>query len=126
MLAGFLPLSYKITDMKRKIFTSLLIGFLFLSYTGMANSMPEGEDLTVYPNPASSELTIKIGLDYVSKTKLQIIDLTGKVVMDSSEEFDYEHGIYEAKLDISDLKTGIYFVKVTQPDKVFSKKLLVK
>ena len=112
--------------MKRKIFTSLLIGFLFLSYTGMANSMPEGEDLTVYPNPASSELTIKIGLDYVSKTKLQIIDLTGKVVMDSSEEFDYEHGIYEAKLDISDLKTGIYFVKVTQPDKVFSKKLLVK
>ena len=112
--------------MKRKFYTSLLIVFLFLSYSGLANSLPEGEILSIYPNPASSELTIKIGLDYVSNTQLQIIDLTGKIVKDFSEKFDYEHGIYKAKLDISDLKTGIYFVKVVQPDKVFSKKLLVK
>lgn len=125
-MAGFLRISYKTIDMKRKFYTSLLIVFLFLSYTGLANSLPEGEDLSLYPNPATSELTIKIGLDYISNTQLQIIDLTGKVVKDSSKEMDYEHGIYKAKLDISDLKTGIYFVKVTQPNKVFTKKLLVR
>ena len=100
--------------------------FLFLSFSLMANSLPEGEELSVYPNPASSELTIKIGLDYKSNTQMQIIDLTGKVVLDCSEDIDYEHGVYKASLDISHLKTGIYFVKVIQPDKAFCKKLLVK
>lgn len=111
--------------MKRKIYTTLLLAFLFLSYSGLANAMPEGEDLSIYPNPASSELSVSIGLDYVSNTQLQIIDLTGKIVKDFTKEFDYEHGIYKARLDISDLKAGIYFVKVVQPDKAFSKKLLV-
>ncbi len=112
--------------MKRKLYTSLLIVFLFLSYTGLANTWPAGEELSIYPNPASSELTVKIGLDYVSNTKLQIIDLTGKIVKDFSEKFDYEHGIYKAQLDISDLNAGIYFVKIVQPDQVFSKKLLIR
>lgn len=112
--------------MKRKLFTSLLIVFLFLSYSGQANYWPEKGVLSLYPNPASSDLTIKIGLDYVSNTQLQIIDLTGKIVGDFSDFFKYEHGIYVAQLDISNLKTGIYFVKVVQPKKVYTKKLLVK
>lgn len=103
----------------------MLIVFLFLSYAGLANYLPGEVELSVYPNPASSDLTVKIGLDYISNTQLQIIDLTGKIVKDYSKEFKYEHGFYKAQLDISDMKSGIYFVKVVQPDNVFTKKLLV-
>ncbi|MDX1315864.1 MAG: T9SS type A sorting domain-containing protein [Eudoraea sp.] len=80
----------------------------------------------IYPNPAGSDLTVKIELEQSSTTHLRIIDLTGKVVKDASREFTFEHGIYKAKLDISKLQSGIYFVRVEQADKVYTKKLVVR
>ena len=112
--------------MKRGIFASLLVVFLFLSYKGAGNFLPEEDQLNIYPNPAGSDLTVKIELEQSSTTHLRIIDLTGKVVKDASREFTFEHGIYKAKLDISKLQSGIYFVRVEQADKVYTKKLVVR
>ena len=125
-LAGFLQLLYKTIDMKKKIFFVFLAFSFFLSVSGMSDPLKDGEQLSMYPNPASTELTINIDLEYSSTTNLKIIDLTGKTVKDFSRDLSHENGMYKAQLDISDLKAGIYFVRVKQQNKVLSKKLIVR
>ncbi len=125
-LAGFLLLFNKTTNMMKKIFITFLAFSFFLSASGMSDPLKDGEQLSIYPNPASTQLTVDIALDYSSTTSLKIIDLTGKTVKDFSQELSHENDIYKAQLDISDLKTGIYFVRVKQQDEVLNKKLIVR
>jgi hypothetical protein len=125
-MAGFLRLMYKTIDMKKKLFVAFLAFSFFLSVSGMSDPLKDGEQLSMYPNPASTELTINIDLEYSSTTNLKIIDLTGKTVKDFTRDLSHENGMYKAQLDISDLKAGIYFVRVKQQNEVLSKKLQVQ
>lgn len=117
---------YKTIDMKKKLFVAFLAFSFFLTVSGMSDPLKDGEQLSMYPNPASTELTIKIDLKYSSSTNLKIIDLTGKTVKDFTDVLSHESGMYKAHLDISDLKAGIYFVRVKQQNEVLSKKLIVR
>ena len=125
-LAGFLLLLYKTINMKKKLFVAFLTLTFFLSVSGMSDPLKDGEQLSMYPNPASTELTVNVDLEYSSTTNLKIIDLTGKTVKDFTRDLSHENGMYKAHLDISDLKAGIYFVRVKQQKEVLSKKLIVR
>lgn len=110
----------------KKLFVTILVFSFFLSVSGITNILEDGRQLSIYPNPASKQLTINIKLEFSLSTDLRIIDLTGKTVKELSQELAHENGIYKARLDISDLPAGIYFVRIKQQDQVFSKKLIVR
>jgi hypothetical protein len=88
--------------------------------------MPDKEEkLSLYPNPARDQLKIEFRSDNLTAPEIQIIDLTGKVVKRFDRKMNYEQDVFNFELDVSTLQPGVYFVKVIQGDKLFSKKLMV-
>jgi len=74
--------------------------------------------LEIYPNPSSDQFTIK-GKGIDNGSKLQILALDGKVVY---------HTIISdknQKIDISNLASGTYIVKISSPFHQLSKKIIV-
>ncbi len=74
-------------------------------------------EINVFPNPAVNKITIE------SKLKLgiiQVININGQEVY-SSQFTDTNN-----KIDISDLTSGIYFIKISNSEKSYYKKLIIE
>lgn len=72
------------------------------------NSNIETQNLTIFPNPASSELTIEFGRNENIQREISIINIIGtEIIKQVSVET-------KLTLDISQLNSGIYIVKVTE------------
>lgn len=70
------------------------------------NSM---EDFTIYPNPTNSTVNIQFE-NFENSADLKIITLSGQTVI--NQKIDQLNSEKVMSLDVSNLKTGIYFVKV--------------
>lgn len=75
---------------------------------------------TMYPNPASDKLRIRVNGVSDKIDRLEIINLHGQLIMFQ------ENVSNETELSINDLSSGSYFVRVTYDGKFETKKLLVK
>ncbi|NRD19727.1 endonuclease [Winogradskyella eckloniae] len=72
-------------------------------------------EISIHPNPVKDNLTIKLSSN--SDTNIEIYDILGKRV--------YQNTISKTStLNIQDLKTGIYVIKMTQHNKTITKKLV--
>lgn len=69
--------------------------------------------LSIFPNPVSNQLTI---VSSQAINKVEIIDLTGKLI----KTFKENTGI----LDVSDLNSGIYFIKLIADEETITKKFV--
>lgn len=83
-----------------------------LSHVSIAKNS-QNLNVSIYPNPTNSLLYLK----NVAKTKLQLIDILGRVIFDKNIEQDNSH------IDLSSLVTGIYFVKLKRDNLVAVKKV---
>ena len=72
------------------------------------NSTNELQDLSIYPNPASSELNIKFEGSYAIQKTISITNILGIEVL---QQLTTENKL---TLDISQLNSGIYIVKVSE------------
>lgn len=79
---------------------------------------------SLYPNPAKDEATLKLNLDNTAHVTVTVLDIQGKVVINSVEK-DLEKGESEITLNTSSLKNGEYFVKLNNGTKSTSIKLVV-
>jgi hypothetical protein len=70
------------------------------------------ESLTVYPNPATSELKINIDSKFRGKLAIRLLDILGREV--SSQSFDKTFTQEEFKMDLSGLDKGVYFVEIAE------------
>jgi len=78
--------------------------------------------LSLYPNPVSDLLNFKLKSNSNS-LKLEVFDITGKKV--KTEHFsNQEKGEFKKSIDISDLKSGLYFCKFKSGDKQVTRKLV--
>ena len=80
--------------------------------------------LSISPNPANDNTSIKFKMVSNSKVSVDIIDLNGRIVkhIEPTETFS---GINQLPLDISAIEKGIYIVKLTSENGVNSTKLVV-
>ncbi|TKS55873.1 zinc-dependent metalloprotease [Mesohalobacter halotolerans] len=90
------------------------------SATTLDNQIFEQDFFSVYPNPATDVLNI----DFVdsSNANIQLIDLNGRLIRQTSKNNNNN----TFSLGVSDLNTGIYFVKVIQNGSELVKKVIVK
>jgi hypothetical protein len=72
--------------------------------------------IKVYPNPVQKELSIK-GISTNTTPTYSIYNLVGNVIVS-------KRSLTQASLDVNTLKTGIYFVKITQQGKTAVKKFV--
>lgn len=77
-------------------------------------------DFMIYPNPASGKVSLKLNNIGVTASEAVIADVLGKTILTSSIENN------EADIDISSLRSGVYFITINMQGKRSTKKLIVK
>lgn len=73
-------------------------------------------DLSIFPNPANGVVSIQTQMPGIKK--IAVFDVLGKQVMNTSLSGD--------ELNISSLKSGVYFVQVSQNNNTATKKLIIR
>ena len=67
--------------------------------------------VTMYPNPASSELNVDINIVKATNAKLKIMDATGRVV--KQIDMNLKAGGNQTKVSLEGLSDGMYMVNIT-------------
>ena len=83
----------------------------------LANANFELENVTVVPNPSTNN-SVTITSSFNEDIEVVVFDMLGKQI--SSQK------LYNNKLDVSGLKSGMYLLKISQKEKTTTKKLVVK
>jgi len=81
-----------------------------------ASGIKEIENLTasIYPNPSSGNFSITIN---EKEFNVIVYDVTGKVVYESQNE---------KQINLTDKPKGIYFLKITSDNKIYSQKIIIQ
>ncbi len=88
------------------------------SVTGIASAEAHA-GFSIYPNPATSNVTIE-GISKSDKVHYAICNMLGAEVQAGDIT---ANGSFNGKISVSDLSNGMYFLKVTDGDTSYTKKL---
>ncbi|HRH57542.1 MAG TPA: T9SS type A sorting domain-containing protein [Chitinophagales bacterium] len=77
-------------------------------------------EFDILPNPANNLITIKYSIESKHNTEIQIIDLTGKIIMNQKTQND----IKSIDIDVSNLPNSVYLVRLINDKKVYTKKFI--
>lgn len=91
---------------------------------GIKNITKSGSFVTLYPNPAKEEATLKMNLDNNAHIIVTVFDIQGKMVMSVIEK-DMEKGERQISLNTSSLKNGEYFVQISSENRINKIKMVV-
>jgi hypothetical protein len=78
----------------------------------LANEPSNIKGLTVFPNPSSELLNLKLDLDQPQNVKVEIFSLKGSYMY--SEEIPFESGIFEHQININRYTPGAYMLRITE------------
>jgi len=78
----------------------------------------------LYPNPNSGHFTLKLNLSEKSIIKLSINDISGKKVLDFSDEYTL-NGSNESSINAEKLEKGYYFLNIIENGKILKSEKLV-
>ena len=81
-------------------------------------------DFTVTPNPSKGDVNLVFKGSTTNKLSIQVIDQLGRVVKTIS--FDNANSTFEKQIDLSSLKSGIYYIKADFGDATDSRKLVIE
>jgi len=89
--------------------------------TGVSEFESNVEDLTIYPNPSSNKINIKLNSNETI-SNLAVFDYTGKLVFQNTSI-----NLNQIELDLDTQPSGIYLLEIKISDRTFYKKInLVK
>lgn len=78
----------------------------------------------VYPNPAKAEVNVSYQLNKAAEVNIAIRDIAGRVVLQSSEGFQFE-GAQKSTLALTGLNAGMYFVELNAGGAIAQQKLII-
>jgi len=84
------------------------------------------EDFKVYPNPASSQVTVEWNYNEEKPTRLFLTDVAGRVVMELPSFKKISAGKMQVQFSTRQLKDGTYFVTLISDNKKHVNKLMVQ
>lgn len=95
------------------------IGFVGID-EGTAN-----EALMIYPNPADNQLNVTLATSttFENSANLRLLSLSGQVVLD--QQWSVVPGVNRRTLDVSAMKSGVYFLFVVSKDNVLQQKVVL-
>jgi hypothetical protein len=106
---------------------------MFFKYKKITGSLGITEvskkaDFGIYPNPTTADKKVTVLFDVKEKASnkgsVEVFDLTGKKVY--AAELTNETGFYKQDLNLSQLPSGNYMVKITYGGTSETKKIIVK
>ncbi|PDS26526.1 S8 family serine peptidase [Flavobacterium branchiophilum] len=84
----------------------------------LSNQSFDANQFEVYPNPSNGIYNIKVN-KFFGKLNAQVVDINGRVVMNNIDEFTNEK-----QINISNLQSGIYILKIVGDNINYSTKLI--
>lgn len=95
--------------------------FVIETYTVISNSVTESEleDVNIFPNPARSNLNIKLTNSESDLIKMDLLDITGKLIMSNS----FKTSNYS--MDVSSISAGTYLIRLSSEDATYFKKIVI-
>jgi hypothetical protein len=87
------------------------------------NEPGEIPGVSIYPNPANNFLFVQMKENTNNDLEMIITDLLGKPVME--ETFHYMAAGKAKPLDVSGLSKGIYMIRLTDGNKIMTRKLII-
>ncbi|HLO82840.1 MAG TPA: serine hydrolase [Chitinophagaceae bacterium] len=87
--------------------------------------VPSRQLISVYPNPASGNVSISFTTTETSKTKLELYDMSGKLVRNLFEGVLNNHSRKQLNLNVESLPSGIYIVRLHLGNKIVSQNRMV-
>jgi hypothetical protein len=91
---------------------------------GLQSAEVKAMELTVSPNPASNQLTIKFNVEKTQLIDVKVISTSGKLIYNQSASMP--QGTQSLDLNIQDLAEGIYFVSVSTSNGSYTKPVVIK
>ena len=82
-------------------------------------------DWSIFPNPTNDKTTITYKLNIASEVKINVIDELGKKIK-STDFYNGIQGVNSVQLDLTTLKSGIYFVNMSVEGQQFTKQIIKK
>ncbi|MBI5914348.1 MAG: S8 family serine peptidase [Bacteroidetes bacterium] len=80
--------------------------------SGTRPGLPASENVAVFPNPVSNEINVQLDLLSAKPVTLQLTDLTGRLVKTDGFLASQKDVL---RLDLSDVRAGVYFLLVKMP-----------
>ena len=74
---------------------------------------------TISPNPSNGLLNINFGRDINATIKIEVVDALGKILIVENHK-----DINQTTVNVSDLNSGIYFIKITSGNNATTKKFI--
>lgn len=91
---------------------------------GIFETITEDSPISIYPNPASTSITIEFNSEVNQISQVILFDLSGRL-MKLYENLGSHPGIQPLQLDIADLETGIYLVVLQTKNRFYARKLII-
>ncbi|TKS56471.1 S8 family serine peptidase [Mesohalobacter halotolerans] len=79
-------------------------------------------EFSIYPNPSSGRVVVNFNQNISDDVKIDIIDLNGRAL----RSFAHENSSNNFSFNLSDLSSGIYFVRIKSQNQSAVKKLILK
>jgi hypothetical protein len=97
---------------------------MHLNYLTLAN-YEDGKDnsMTIFPNPCSGAASIQVVADRKQVVSIDLFGIDGRMLCGIMKE-EMLHGVHEIKFDVSDLPSGIYYLRMQAGDKVGGVKMV--
>ena len=89
--------------------------YIKTAYSNLSTNQFTKKDLTLYPNPVSNELYLIINNDIVVEN-ISLFDLSGKLLKSVTGNIN--------SIDMSDVMSGNYFVRIITNDGIYNKKII--
>jgi D-alanyl-D-alanine carboxypeptidase len=91
--------------------------------TSIDNFKNNGFDLSVFPNPAKENISLKFISTERRNIEISIVNQFGKVVRDNLKYSATGNDTYS--IDVSNLSSGVYYIQLITDDKRISKKVVL-
>ena len=82
-------------------------------------------EFRIYPNPTSDVLNIKLAGLY-STSKLYIYDISGKIIISETMDETVEGSPFTKQLNLNNLNSGLYLLKLIYDDKEIIEKVMIQ
>ncbi len=82
-------------------------------------------DIIAMPNPVSDILYVQISGSKLNDVKYEIVDLFGRVYLSQSETLSSNNTLQNIKIDVSNFKSGTYFLRMNMKNKTLTEKITI-
>lgn len=93
------------------------------SLTGINKFINNKVQLSIYPNPAQSYITIEFDLTETKNVSIEIKNILGQTVK-TIDNNAFSNGVNKIEFDVSEFSKGLYFVHLQSENGILSKKFI--